>query len=109
MGAPGGVEDAYLQVAACAEFLSGKSPASAVPYLLCTALRLGETRSADLANYSFAVAPPTEVRQAMRRLANEQKWAELMKLCIQDAAGAVRTGVVGPAAVYVEGGPRGGK
>jgi type VI secretion system protein ImpA len=82
-GAPGGVEDAYLQVAECAEFLSQKSPASAVPYLLCTALRLGETRSADLTNYSFPVAPPTEVRQAMRKLSNEQNWAELMKLCIR--------------------------
>jgi type VI secretion system protein ImpA len=83
VGAPGGVEDAYLQVAACAEFLSQKNPASAVPYLLCTALRLGETRSADLTNYSFLVAPPTEVRQAMRKLATEQNWAELMKLCIR--------------------------
>ncbi|WP_263379315.1 type VI secretion system protein TssA [Granulicella paludicola] len=82
-GAPGGVEDAYLQVAACAEYLSGKSPASAVPYLLCTALRLGETRGADLTNFSFAVAPPTEVRQAMRKLAGESNWTELMKLCIR--------------------------
>jgi type VI secretion system protein ImpA len=82
-GVPGGTEDAYAQVAACAEFLATKNPASPVPYLLCTALRLGETRSADLTNYSFPVAPATEVRQAMRKLAHESNWAALMKLCIK--------------------------
>lgn len=82
-GAPGDKEDAYLQVAACAEFLRGRAPASAVPYLLCTALRLGETRSADLSDFSFAVAPPTETRQTMRRLAQQGNWTELMALCMR--------------------------
>ncbi len=83
VGLPTTKEAAYAQVAACAEFLRTVSPSAAVPYLLCTALRLGETRTADLTNFSFAVAPATEVRQAMRRLANENKWDELMRLCIR--------------------------
>ena len=83
VGAPTNKEGAYLQVAACAEFLRTTNTTSPVPYLLCTALRLGETRSADLADFSFAVAPPTETRQKMRKLANENRWDELMRLCIQ--------------------------
>ncbi len=83
VGMPTTKDAAYLQVAACAEFLRTANTSSPVPYLLCTALRFGETRSADLADFSFAVAPPTETRQKMRKLANENKWDELMRLCIQ--------------------------
>lgn len=83
VGAPTTKEAAYAQVAACAEYLRNQSSASSVPYLLCTALRFGETRTANLEDYSFAVAPSTETRQAMRRLANEAKWEELMRLCIR--------------------------
>ena len=82
-GAPADLPGAYAQVAAAAEFLHAQDGASAVPYLLCSALRLGETRSADLSDMGFAVAPPTETRQMLRRLANEANWDDLMRLCLR--------------------------
>jgi type VI secretion system protein ImpA len=82
VGAPTDKEGAYLQVAACAEFLMADAN-SPVPYLLCTALRFGETRAANLQEFTFAVAPPTEVRQTMRKLATEEKWGDLLRLCMQ--------------------------
>ena len=82
-GVPTYAESAYAQVGVSAEFLRTDNAASAVPYLLCSALRLGETRGADLSDMSFAVAPPTETRQALRKLANEGSWDELMGLCLR--------------------------
>ena len=74
---------AFAQAAACAEFLRKENASSTVPYLLCAALRLGETRGADLADASFAIAPSTETRQALRKLANDGNWDELMQLCLR--------------------------
>jgi type VI secretion system protein ImpA len=82
-GAPSDKEDAYLQVAACAELVLEEDAASAVPYLLCTALRFGETRCANLDNLNFAVAPSSETRKALRKLAGESNWKELTRLCIR--------------------------
>jgi type VI secretion system protein ImpA len=85
-GVPTDAESAYLQVLASAEFLYSENNSSPVPYLLCTALRLGETRKGDYNDYGFAVAPLTETRQAMRRLANDGSWDELMLLCLRTLA-----------------------
>lgn len=85
-GVPTDAEGAYAQVGASAEFLRGLDAASPVAYLLCSGLRLGETRGADLCDGSFAVAPATETRQALRRLANEGSWDELMALCLRTMA-----------------------
>lgn len=82
-GAPTDKEDAYLQVAACAELVLEEDGTSAVPYLLCTALRFGETRCANLENFSFAVAPSSETRKALRKLAGDSNWKELARLCIR--------------------------
>jgi type VI secretion system protein ImpA len=81
-GAPTDKEDAYLQVAACADLILSEDVSSAVPYLLCTALRFGETRVANLDNFSFAVAPSSETRKALRKLAGDSNWKQLMQLCI---------------------------
>jgi type VI secretion system protein ImpA len=83
VGVPTDEASAYEQIAAAAEFLRTLNSASPVPYLLCSALRLGETRGADLSDSSFPVAPPTETRQALRRLANEGNWDELAQLCLK--------------------------
>jgi type VI secretion system protein ImpA len=85
-GVPTDAESAYLQVLASAEFLHSENSSSPVPYLLCMALRLGETRKGDYNDYGFAVAPPTETRQAMRRLANDGSWDELMQVCLRTLA-----------------------
>lgn len=82
-GVPTDEQSAYAQIAAAAEFLRSLNSESPVPYLVCSALRLGETRIADLSNYSFAVAPPTETRQALRRLANDGNWESLLQECLR--------------------------
>lgn len=82
-GTPTDKEDAYLQVAACAELVLEVEATSAVPYLLCTALRFGETRTANLDNLSFAVAPTAETRKALRKFAGDSNWRELARLCIR--------------------------
>jgi len=83
VGVPTDEASAYEQIAAAAEFLRTLNTASPVPYLLCSSLRLGETRGADLSDSSYPVAPPTETRQALRRLANEGNWDELAQLCLK--------------------------
>ena len=77
------MEGAYEQVLLAAQFLHTQDAASPIPYLLCSALRLGETRAANLNDMSFPVAPPTETRQALRRLAGEGNWDELMTLALR--------------------------
>jgi type VI secretion system protein ImpA len=86
VGTPTDAEGAYAQVAACAEFLRAENPASPVPYLLCAGLRLGETRASDPGDPNFAVAPPTETRQALRRLANDSSWDDLTQLGLRTLA-----------------------
>jgi type VI secretion system protein ImpA len=83
LGALTDVNHAYSMVAAIAEYLRADDPSSPVPYLSCAGLRLGETRRQGASPpFDFAVAPSTETRQALRRLANEGNWDELMKLSL---------------------------
>ena len=83
-GVPTSAEQAYAAVLAGAMFLHEENPLSPVPYLVCAGLRLGETRREGAYPASdFPVAPATETRQTIRRLANESGWAELMKLCLR--------------------------
>ena len=85
-GVPTDEKSAYEQIAAAAEFLRSLNPASPVPYLICSALGLGDARGEGLNDSSFPVAPPTETRQALRRLANESNWDELGQLCLKTMA-----------------------
>ncbi len=86
VGAPTDVEGAFAQIAAAAEFLRTQKPSSAVPYLLCAALRMGELRDADFGDMNFAPAPSTETRQALRRFANEGNWDDLLQLALATLA-----------------------
>jgi type VI secretion system protein ImpA len=84
LGAPQTPDEAYALITTCAELLRAADTSSPVPYLLCAALRLGETRrQGSTLAFDFAVAPPTETRQAFRRLANEGNWDELLRLSLQ--------------------------
>ena len=84
LGAPTTAEEAYSMITACAEFLRAADTSSPVPYLVCAGLRLGETRrQGSSPPFDFAIAPPTETRQAFRRLANEGNWDDLLKLSLQ--------------------------
>jgi type VI secretion system protein ImpA len=81
---PTSAEQAYTAISTCAEYLRTQDGKSPVPYLVCAGLRFGETRKAGPSPaLDFSVAPTTETRQAMRRLANESNWEELAKLCLK--------------------------
>ena len=79
-GPLGHVDDAYALVVESAEFLFARDPQSPVPYLVCAALRLGETRmQGQTPAPGYAVGPSPEIRQSLRLLARRGAWAELLR------------------------------
>ncbi|WP_263385470.1 type VI secretion system protein TssA [Granulicella arctica] len=84
---PTNSNEAYEAIITCAEFLRTENGQSPAPYLVCSGLRFGETRREGAKPaLDFAIAPTTETRQTLRRLANESKWDELMKLSLKTLA-----------------------
>jgi type VI secretion system ImpA/VasJ family protein len=76
---PRTTEEAYAIIARAAESLRKLDTASVTPYLVTRSLRWGELRSAgDPLELSLLVAPPTEVRQNLKRLFGESNWEELL-------------------------------
>lgn len=79
-------DDAVGRVLACAKFLGKDRAASPVAYLLASGLRFGEMREQGSgASYDFLVSPPTETRQALKRLSAEGNWDELLQTAIAAA------------------------
>jgi type VI secretion system protein ImpA len=74
-------DDAYRRVISVAAFLRREDPCSATPYLLLRGLRFGELRSAgpDL-DANLLEAPSTEIRQSLKRAANEGEWQQVIDL-----------------------------
>ena len=73
--------DAVNSVARAAAFLRKREPHSPAPYLMMRGLRWGELRAAaKLGDATLLEAPPTELRQQLKRLALTQKWSELLDL-----------------------------
>ncbi len=73
--------DAVDRVAKAAAFLRKREPYSPAPYLMMRGLRWGELRAAaKLGDATLLEAPPTELRQQLKRLALTQKWGELLDL-----------------------------
>jgi type VI secretion system protein ImpA len=70
-------DEAYTIVAQAAEFLRTQDRSSVTPYLLVRSLRWGELRSAGL-DSTMLDAPPTEVRQKLKRLLLDCEWDELL-------------------------------
>jgi type VI secretion system protein ImpA len=67
-------------VAKAAALLRTQQPHSPAPYLMMRGLRWGELRSgAQLSDANLLEAPPTELRQHVKRLALNKKWAELLE------------------------------
>jgi type VI secretion system protein ImpA len=76
---PTTLEDAYAAIARMAEFLRNLDTSAVAPYLLVRSLRWGELRSAgETIDPSLLVAPPTEVRQNLKRLFLQSNWEELL-------------------------------
>jgi type VI secretion system protein ImpA len=74
--------DPYELIVHGAGLLFEKTQESPAPYLVCSGLRLAETRLQLSYENGFAVAPPSEVRQKLVRLSNAGEWAELLRLSV---------------------------
>ncbi|MBK9169621.1 MAG: type VI secretion system protein TssA [Bryobacterales bacterium] len=72
--------EAVASVAAAAAYLRRQDPLSPAPYLMMRGLRWGELRAAaELSDPTLLEAPPTEIRQTIKRLAVDGKWSELLE------------------------------
>jgi type VI secretion system protein ImpA len=77
---PADRRQAVAGVAAAAAYLRKKEPLSPAPYLMLRGLRWGELRSAArLSDSTLLEAPPTELRQQIKRLALNKKWPDLLE------------------------------
>ncbi len=77
---PADRRQAVASIVAAAAFIRKREPFSPAPYLLLRGLRWGELRTASrLADSSLLEAPPTELRQQIKRLALTKKWPELLE------------------------------
>jgi type VI secretion system protein ImpA len=77
---PADRQTAIAGIVAAAAFLRKQEPHSPAPYLLLRGLRWGELRAAPrLADSTLMEAPPTEIRQQIKRLALNKKWSELLE------------------------------
>jgi type VI secretion system protein ImpA len=85
---PEDAEDAAARLEAVARFLRQQDPSSPAPYLLLRGYRWGELRGyGESPDYSVLAAPPTEVRQNLKRLAAESNWGELLETAETAMAG----------------------
>ncbi|HXN49318.1 MAG TPA: type VI secretion system protein TssA [Bryobacteraceae bacterium] len=78
---PADREDACERVAALARFLREQDAANPAPYLMLRGLRWGELRAAGEGydpDSSLLEAPPTATRQALKRLAGESEWQQVL-------------------------------
>jgi len=68
------------RVASVAAALRQKEPYSPAPYLMMRGLRWGDLRTAAWqSDPAMLEAPPTEVRQHIKRLALDERWKELLE------------------------------
>ena len=78
---PADRREVIASVARAAAFLRKREPHSPAPYLMMRGLRWGELRAAaKLADATLLEAPPTELRQQVKRLALSEKWGELLEM-----------------------------
>jgi type VI secretion system protein ImpA len=73
---PADRREAIAQVAAAAALIRKKEPFSPAPYLMMRGLRWGELRASS--DPSILEAPPSDLRQQVKTLAMQNKWAELL-------------------------------
>lgn len=79
---PADRRQAVAAIAAAAAFLRKQDPLSPAPYLVLRGLRWGELRTASrLGDSTLLEAPPTELRQKVKRLALGKNWSELLDAC----------------------------
>jgi len=77
---PENIDEVAPRLSAVAKFLRAQDALSPAPYLMLRGYRWGELRGyGDPPDPAMLVPPPTEVRQAVRRLAAECNWSELIE------------------------------
>ncbi len=79
---PADREDACERVAALARYLREQDAGNPAPYLMLRGLRWGELRAAGEGydpDPSLLEAPPTATRQALKRLAGEGEWQQVLE------------------------------
>jgi type VI secretion system protein ImpA len=82
MAEPGDLRQAVASIAAGAAFLRKREPLSPAPYLILRGLRWGELRTVSrLSDSTLLEAPPTELRQKVKRLALGNRWSDLLDAC----------------------------
>jgi type VI secretion system protein ImpA len=82
MAEPGDLRQAVSSIAAGAAFLRKQEPLSPAPYLILRGLRWGELRTVTrLSDSTLLEAPPTELRQKVKRLALANRWGDLLDAC----------------------------
>ena len=68
------------KVSAAAAAIRQKEPYNPAPYLMMRGLRWGDLRTAAAqSDPAMLEAPPTEIRQQIKRLAIQEKWKELLE------------------------------
>lgn len=84
---PADRDDALERVLAAARWFRQNDPYSPVPYLLARALRWGELRAGGTeVDPMLLEAPPTQIRQDLKRLAYEGDWTQALEIA-ETAAG----------------------
>lgn len=77
---PADRREVIASVARAAAFLRRREPHSPAPFLMMRGLRWGELRAAaQLSDATLLEAPPTELRQHLKRLALSEQWNELLQ------------------------------
>jgi type VI secretion system protein ImpA len=77
---PEDADDVTTRLNAIAKYLRQQDASSPAAYLLLRGYRWGELRGySDPPDANLLVPPPTSVRQAIRRLAGEGNWSELIE------------------------------
>jgi type VI secretion system protein ImpA len=77
---PATLDEVPLRLAAVAKYLRANDAYDPAPYLMLRGYRWGETRrQGSHPHPSFIVAPSTEARQTIRRLAADANWGELIE------------------------------
>jgi type VI secretion system protein ImpA len=79
---PADRDDAIERVAALARYLREQDAGNPAPYLMLRGLRWGELRAAGEGydpDSSLLEAPPTGIRQTLKRLANDGEWQQVLE------------------------------